>query len=142
MSDQVQESAIANAWLVISPIVQSNEFPYAQFSTHLAGERTLYTALNEGDWLVVAAASGDLRCIGRVLRVRSEIGKTIFYFDRWTGTDKGISIEAAGLSLPKSGSITRVQWSAVVAALPKLTGGTVDDIPLIADQAYIRDFSS
>ena len=35
--------------------------------------------------------------------------------------------------------MTRLQWSDFVAALPKLMGGTLDDVPLIADQAYIRE---
>src|ERR1700686_5694054 len=38
-----------------------------------------------------------------------------------------------------TGSISRAQWSAFITALPKLTGGTLDDVPLIADQAYIRE---
>ena len=39
----------------------------------------------------------------------------------------------------RTGSMARLQWSDFVAALPKLTGGTLDDIPLIGDQAYIRE---
>ena len=35
--------------------------------------------------------------------------------------------------------MSRLQWSDFVAALPKLTGGTLDDVPLIGDQAYIRE---
>src|SRR6202140_5548797 len=38
-----------------------------------------------------------------------------------------------------TGSISRAQWSAFITALPKLTGGTLDDVPLIGDQAYIRE---
>ena len=44
-----------------------------------------------------------------------------------------------GSRLPATGSMTRLQWSDFVAALPKLTGGTLDDVPLIGDQAYIRE---
>ena len=57
MTENHEEKA-ANAWLLVNPGRQSSEFPYPQFAIELNGERKLYAAVAEGDWLVVAAASG------------------------------------------------------------------------------------
>src|SRR5581483_1290707 len=72
-------------------------------------------------------------------RVRSDIEKTILYFDRMRTVGAGSNLAEAGLALPAKGSMTRLQWSDFIAALPKLTGGGLDDIPLIGDQAYLRE---
>jgi hypothetical protein len=82
MSDQVQDKKAANSWLVLESDRPSGEFLYPQFSTELRGERKLYAAVAEGDWLVVAEASGGVTRVGRVLRIRSDIEKTTFDFDR------------------------------------------------------------
>jgi hypothetical protein len=129
----------ANAWLILGIGLESSEFPYPQFAVELEGERKLYAAVTEGDWLVVANASGDVTRVGRVLRVRSDLAMTTIYFDRLLLVSDGTAVEAAGLTRPKMGSMARLQWSDFVAALPKLTGGTLDDISLIGDQAYIRE---
>jgi Helicase conserved C-terminal domain len=139
MSDQAQNDKAANAWLIVAADRDSGEFPYPQYAIGLVGERKFYAAVAGGDWLAVATASGVLTRIARVLRVRSDLEKTIFYFDRLLTVDEGSALEAAGLALPATGSMTRLQWSDFVAALPKLTGGTLDDVPLVGDQAYIRE---
>ena len=138
MTDHVQDNKATNAWLVVEPD-RLSKFSYAQFAITLDGDCKLYAAVVEGDWLVVAGASGDVRRVGRVLRARSNQKTTIFYSDRLRATDAGSTVVAAGFPLPVSGSMMRLQWSDFVAALPKLTGGTLDDIPLIGDQAYIRE---
>jgi hypothetical protein len=126
-----------NAWLVVEPD-RLSEFRYPQFAIHLDGDGKLYTAVTEGNWLVVATATGAVTRIGRVLRVRSNLSKTTIYFDRFLSLGSSIALGAAGLA-PTKGPLTRLQWSEFVAALPKLTGGTLDDMPLIGDQAYIRE---
>ena len=139
MSDQAQQNKVANAWLVVDSSPQGGEYPYPQFALELEGERNLYSAVAEGDWLIVARASGDVDRVGRVLRVRSDLKKTILYFDRLLIVGDGTSLGAAGFMLPSTGSMKRLQWSDFIAALPKLTGGTLDDLPLIGDQAHIRE---
>ena len=138
MTDQLQENKALNAWLVVEPD-RPSECSYAEFAIRLDGQRKLYAAVAEGDWLAVASASGRMTRVGRVLRARSDLETTIFYFDRLRATDAGSTVVAAGFALPASGSMSRLQWSDFVAALPKLTGATLDDVPLIDDQAYIRE---
>jgi len=125
--------------MVVDPRAQEGGFPRLQFILELEGERKFYGAIAEGDWLLVAGSSGDVTGAGRILRVRSDIEKTILYFDRMRTVGAGSNLAEAGLALPAKGSMTRLQWSDFIAALPKLTGGGLDDIPLIGDQAYLRE---
>ena len=53
MTDQPRDNNAANAWLIVSAGQDSSEFPYPQFAIELDGERKLYAAVAEGDWLVV-----------------------------------------------------------------------------------------
>ena len=138
MTENQQEKA-ANAWLVVEPKQPSEEFTYPQFAIELAGERKLYAAVVEGDWMLMGDASGQVTRVGRVLRVRSGLETMTFYFDRLQVVDTGSTVAAVDLALPASGSMTRLQWSDFVTALPKLTGGALDDVPLIGDQSYIRE---
>jgi hypothetical protein len=140
VSDPIAEFKVskANAWLAIEPD-RASEFPYPQFAIELTGDGKLYAAVTEGDWLVVATASGDVTRVGRVLRARSDLPRTTIYLDRLLAVAEGTALETAGLARPATGSVTRLQWSDFVVALQKLTGGTHNDIPLIGDQAYIRE---
>lgn len=139
MSGESDASNVMNAWLASESNTRDGEIPYLQYAIEFEGERKLYAAVAEGDWLLLADASGYVTRIGRVLRVRSDFGKTTFLFDRLLTVDEGTALGVVGLALPATGSMTRLQWSDFVAALPKLTGGTLDDVPLIGDQAYIRE---
>jgi hypothetical protein len=139
VTNQTQDNKAVNVWLVINSSQRSGEFSGAQSAIELDGEWKLYAAVAEGDWLVTAAASGDVTRVGRVLRVRSGLEKTILYLDRLLTVDEGTALAVAGLALPATGSMTRLQWSDFIAAFPKLTGSTLDDVPLIGDQAYIRE---
>ena len=69
MSDQPQDRKAPNAWVVVEPDQSRNEFPCSQFAAELDGERKLYAAVAEGDWLLLANASGAVTRVGRVLRV-------------------------------------------------------------------------
>src|ERR1019366_8277166 len=139
MSDQAAQNKSANAWLVLDPGPHNCEFPYPQFALELAGNLGLYAAASEGDWVVAADTSGRVTRLARVLRIRSNLKTTSLYFDRLPMVNTGLTLAAAGLALPKAGSMTRLQWNDFTAALPNLTGGTVDDVPIIGDQAYIRE---
>ena len=128
-----------NAWTVIDRLESSSEFHYPRFAIELGGDPKFYANVAEGDWLVAAEEGGEVVRIARVLRIRSDLEKTTFYFDRLLSVDDGVALQAAGLAVPAKGSMTRLQWADFVAALPKLTSGTLDDVPLVGDQAYIRE---
>ena len=68
----------------------------------LSGERSAYSAVDEGHWIVAAEADGTLTRAGRVLRIRGDLDSTTIYFDyvhrfRTSGT----------ASAPKAPWITR-----------------------------------
>src|SRR5208337_5171070 len=100
MTENHQEKA-ANAWLLVENSVrQSSVFNCPQFAIELVGEGKFYAAVADGDWLAVASASGVLKRIARVLRVRSDLEKTTFYFDRLQTVDDGTALGTIGLALP------------------------------------------
>jgi hypothetical protein len=134
MNETPIRTTAPNAWLVVEPDGLSDP----QFTIELNGDGKVYTAVTEGDWLVVANATGKVTRMGRVLRGRSNLSKTTIYFDRLLSLGD-VAGAPAGLAPPARGSMTRLQWSDFIAALPNLTGGGLDDIPLIGDQAYIRE---
>jgi hypothetical protein len=83
--------------------------------------------------------TGDLLRVGRVLRVRACLGSTTFYFDRLKVAQPGCTLADSGLTVSVDVPISRVQWDAFLAALPGITGLSLNDIPLISDHAYIRE---
>lgn len=132
-----QGSAV-NAWLGVEATKSKtplSDFPYALI---LPGEHNLYSALAERDWMLLYKRTGEVTRVGRVLRIRASLANTVVYFDRFASISGG-TLSAAGLTLPPTGSLLRIQWGDFVAAVSKLTGGTLDDVPLIQDQPYIRE---
>ncbi|MCW2189464.1 hypothetical protein AB7M45_002234 [Bradyrhizobium elkanii] len=131
-----------NAWLV----VHKGGTLLPAFTVTLSGERKLHAAIAEGDWLLIADASGTATRVGCVMRVRSDLESTVLYLERLLEIGGGATLASAGLS-PPSGQTTRLQWNDFVAAVKKLTGGTIDDVPLAGsrrgkeneDISYIRE---
>src|ERR1700730_3921940 len=101
MTDQAPQTKATNAWLIIDPGPENCKFPYPQFALELAGNRSLYTAVAEGDWLAAANASGGVTRVARILRVRSDLKTTTLYFDRLRSGNAGSTLSAAGLASPK-----------------------------------------
>ena len=91
------EETAANAWLVVEPDRPGSELRYPQFALELRGERKLYAAVGEGDWVLFAAVSGQTTRVGRVLRVRSDMDRTAIYFDHMLFTHAGSALVSAGL---------------------------------------------
>src|SRR5215469_12459604 len=137
MTDQPTKTA--NAWLCIETGQKVSEFPYPQFSAELKGDRGLYSGIDAGDWVLSADGSGTLTRVGRVLRLRSDSEKTTVYFDRLGVAQPDARLEGTSIPIPKASSITRLQWVDFTSVVQKSTGGTVDDVPLLSDQAYIRE---
>ena len=126
-----------NAWIAIEPKPLGTTPPFSGYVLRLYGSPKLFSAIAEGDWMLVVTPDGDFVRTGRVLRRRADTNSTTVYFDCLLTTDE--PVETAGLSMPQTGSVSRLQWNAFTEALPKIAGKTVDDVPLIEDQAYIRE---
>lgn len=136
--NDVSEGKTANAWIAIDR-APTGAFPYPQFALELSGDRKLFSGVSEDDWILIVSATGQAARVGRVLRIRSDVETTTIYFDRLLLIESGAAVDSAGLSMPATGSISRLQWNSFLDALPKLGGTALEDISPIADQAYIRE---
>ncbi|MEW8021921.1 MAG: hypothetical protein AB2811_14675 [Candidatus Sedimenticola endophacoides] len=127
-----------NAWIAIDHGLPTDPrlVPYI---LALKGERSLYQAVVEDDWILILDATGRIMRVGRVLRVRSDLDTTTFYFDRLSSVVEPVSIGITSLNPPTSGSIGRVQWTDFVEALPKVLQKTIADVMPVENQAYIRE---
>src|SRR5690554_702533 len=127
-----------NAWIAIDHGLCTDR-RLAPYTLALKGDRSLYQAIAEDDWVLVLDVDGAVARAGRVLRVRSDLETTRIFFDRVCAA--GASVPAASLSLtpPSSGSVGRISWETFVSALSKAFGHTVATVPHIEDRAYIRE---
>lgn len=139
MTDQTPNAKVMNAWLIVDSGLHSDELRYPTFAVELAGARLLHAAVNESDWILLVSASTVVTGVARVLRIRSDLERTTFYFDRATTVESGGTLGALGLALPGKNVTTRLQWSDFVATLPKLGIPALDDVPLIENHSYIRE---
>ncbi|PNP99547.1 DISARM system helicase DrmA [Sphingobium sp. SA916] len=103
----------------------------------LNGERSTFSAVDEGHWIVAAEADGTLTWAGRILRIRGDLDTTTIYFDhvhtfRTSGTVSGL-----GLTLP-TGPIARLRPEDLTGIF-SLDGISIADVPLVQDVAYVRD---
>ena len=128
-----------NAWIAIETQSSTDSTALPGCILELGGSPNLYLSMAEDDWILIVKPNGDFIRTGRVLRIRTGADITTAYFDRILTVDKPVTIETAGLSMPKTGSVSRLQWNVFAEALPKLAGKTVEDVPLIDDQVYIRE---
>lgn len=110
----------------------------APFTLRLKGERSLYQAIAEDDWILILNTAGHIMRVGRVLRARSDLETTTIYFDRMLLVNPTVSIGQTSLTLPSSGSVGRVQWADFIESLQVLHK-TIAEVPTIEDQAYIRE---
>ena len=128
-----------NAWIAIEPQTPTETPSFPGCTIALSGSPNLFSAIAEDDWILVVTPAGAFVLTGRVLRLRADTNGTTVYFDRLLAVGEPVAIASAGLSLPESGAAGRLEWNTFTEALPKLAGKTVDDIPLIVDQAYVRE---
>ena len=126
-----------NAWIVIEPQPPKDFQPFLDFVLELSGPPSRFSTIADGDWILAITPGGEFTRVGRVLRSRVDTASRTFYFESLLSARERIA--AIDLTLPQTDSIVRLQWSTFVEAVKKLTDKNVDDIPLIDDQAYIRE---
>lgn len=127
-----------NAWIIVEADDAISSF-WPAYTAVLPGDGRTLTTIAEGDGVIVADNAGNVARVGRVLRSRSDILSTTVYFDRVAEGTADASLTAAGLTLPASGGAARIQWDDFQAVVPRVTGMVAADVPLIEDQAYIRE---
>lgn len=124
-----------NAWIA----VERDPAMAASPLLSLRGTPNVHSEIAEDDWILVVTPDGNFARVGRVLRLCTGLDGTTVYFDRLSVAGEPVAIGTVGLSLQESDSVTRLQWNTFANALSKLAGKTVDAVPLINDQAYIRE---
>ena len=127
-----------NAWIAIDHGLGTDR-RLAPYTLVLKGDRSLYQGIVENDWVLVLNPAGEIARAGRVLRVRSDLETTTLFFDRVSVIGAPVPVASVSLAPPSSGSIGRIQWEDFVAALSTALHQTVDGVPLIENQAYIRE---
>nr|WP_067297132.1 DISARM system helicase DrmA [Marinobacterium profundum] len=120
----------SNAWIAIDRDL-GTDHRLEPYILVLKGERSLYQAIEEDDWVFVLNPAGGITRVGRVLRVRSNLKTTTLYFDRVLSVAEPVLIGTTSLTPPSSGSIGRVQWTDFVEALPKALHKTIAEVPTV-----------
>lgn len=139
MSDGAIDERAASAWLVLGAASDTRKFSYPDYVIEFDGERARFAAIDEGDWILACGMSGKVERVARVMRVRSDLRRTTLYFDKLSVLPVATSLHDLSIAPPVSGAISRLQWTAFIAALPKLGFASIDDVPLVGHQAYIRE---
>ena len=127
-----------SAWIAIDHGIDTDA-GLGRYMLTLKGLQSLYQAIREDDWILVIGLRGDITRVGRVLRSRSNLDTTTLYFDRSLTIDPPVSLTIISLNPPTSGSLCRIQWTDFVEALSSVPHRTIEDIPSIENQAYIRE---
>ncbi len=132
------QSKSPNAWIAINQGL-AVDLTFAPYTLRLKGDRSLYQAIAEDDWVLNLNTAGHITRVGRVLRIRSDLDTTTLYFDRMLLVNPEVSIGTTSLTPPSSGTVGRVQWADFLELLPKALHKTVAEVPIIEDQTYIRE---
>lgn len=111
----------------------------APYTLTLSGQKELYKNVKSGAWILIVNKASQAISVGRVYRQRSTLDGTTIFFDKQLTAETALSISSAELSPPKSGQISRLEWTSFAEALPKLFLKTISEILLIEDDVYVRD---
>lgn len=131
-------ASVPNAWIAVDHGLGTDR-RLSPYTLLLKGDRSLYQAFAEDDWVLVLNPAGEIARAGRVLRVRSNVETTTLFFDRVTVSDAPVPVASVSLTQPSSGNVGRIQWEEFVAALTTALHQTRDGVPPIQDQSYIRE---
>jgi hypothetical protein len=138
MTENNKPSKAPNAWIAIDHGL-SADLTLAPYTLPLKGERSLYQAIANDDWVLILNTAAHITRVGRVLRVWSDLETTTIYFDRMLSVDPAVSLGLTALTPPSSGSVGRIQWTDFLESLPKALHKTIAEVPTIENQAYIRE---
>lgn len=128
-----------NAWIALEENVAFEGFSYLKFAFRLSGDPKLRGGLSVGDWVIFSRQDGSLTRVGRIARIRSDLEGVSVYLDRLIGVEAGAAASACGLTVPAKGDIARLPWDVFEKAVRSSSGKTINEIPAIDDQAYIRE---
>ena len=133
--------SVNSAWLVV--IGTGGKVAHDSFSVSLVGSDIGHRDVREGDGFIVLA-EGDGRHIvvgvGRVYRKWASANRVIFYFDAYRSVDPTEKLESLTVSVSGLRSaIKRLNWDEYTRIVNEATGAPPEELPPIADYAYIRE---
>jgi ribosomal protein L24E len=131
-------TGVPNAWIAVDHGFGTDR-RLVPYTLVLKGDRSLYEAIAEDDWVLVLNAAGEIARAGCVLRLRSDLEATTIFFDRLSVADAPVPVASVSLAPPSSGNVGRIQWDEFVVTLSTTLHQTVDGVPSIKDQSYIRE---
>lgn len=134
MEERKQESS-PEAWIIVDRGLK-HDARFADKGVYLKGS---HPALHEGAWVLVLNPAGGIVRVGHVLRIRVDAEGTWLYFDKAKTIEPAVGIGSTGLLPPTAGSIVRAPWTDFAEAIPRALGVTLAEIPLIEDEAYVRE---
>ncbi|WP_316227964.1 DISARM system helicase DrmA [Bradyrhizobium sp. SZCCHNR3015] len=138
MTDTTTAPGTANAWTARESVAAGSRSLIEKYGVTFAAPRASLADVNKDDWFVLIDDKGQITRVGRVLRVRSELDRTIVYFDRMVFVRSGFA-GSAGLTPPKAALPIRTPWKDFTGAMTEAFGTAPDDVPPIEDAAYIRE---
>jgi len=128
-----------NAWIAVDHGL-GTDHRLAPYILVLKGDRSLYQAIAEDNWVLVLNPAGQIVRAGRVLRIRSDLEITTLFFDRLAAAKTSVPITTVPLASPSPGNAGRIPWESFVRALAiSAAHETVDAVPAIEDQVYVRE---
>lgn len=133
--EEILQSSTPEAWIVVDRGLE-RDARLADKVVYLKGN---HPALHEGAWVLVLNPVGGIVRVGRVLRIRVDAEGTSLYFDKAKTIAPAVGIGSTGLLPPTAGSIVRAPWTDFAEAIPRALGVTLAEIPLIENEAYVRE---
>jgi hypothetical protein len=133
-----------NAWVAVDHELPVNPI-LKPFVLILQGQRSLYQAIREDDWILVMDKTHAITKVARIMRIRSDLSTTTLYFDQLMELDQTIPLIDTSFSLPSSGTIGRLQWTDFIKGLTDTLKTGLEGIPVIGsgegarERAYIRE---
>lgn len=141
-------ASVPDTWIAVDHGLGTDR-RLAHYTLLLKGDRSLYQAIAEDDWVLVLNPVGEIVRAGRVLRLRSDLETTTIFFDRLSVADAPVPVASVSLPPPAAGNVGRIQWDEFVAASSSALHRAVADIPAIGSDprspgyqhelAYIRE---
>ena len=98
---------VPNAWIAVDHGL-GNDRRLAPYTLVLKGDRSLYQAIAEDDWVLVLNPAGEIVRGGRVLRLRFDLETTTIFFDRLSVADAPVPVASVSLAPPSSGNVGRI----------------------------------
>lgn len=134
MEEMLQKST-PEAWIVIDRGLVRD----ARLADKVVYLKGSHPALREGAWVLVLNMAGGIVHVGHVLRIRVDAEGTSLYFDKVKTVEPVVGIGSTGLLPPTTGCVVRAPWTDFAEAIPRTLGFTLADVPLIKDEAYVRE---